>query len=149
MKKKGRTKKFPFGPANKKFDCDEFTPYTNDNKLKHYPSCNKLICDWTNRKNCLIHYKMLKIDIKHGMIVDKVYEIISLQQSKWLEKHISFSTQKRNQDSNDFEKDFYILPKNAFYGKTTENVRKRIKIEYSKGDVIDEIIKHQKSPTNF
>ena len=30
------------------------------------------------------------------MIVDKVHEVISFQQSKWLEKNIDFNTQKRN-----------------------------------------------------
>ena len=48
------------------------------------------------------------------MIVDKVHEIISFKQSKWLEKYINFNTQKRNQAINDFEKDFYKLLKNAF-----------------------------------
>ena len=43
------------------------------------------------------------------MIVDKVQEIISFKQSKWLEKYINFNTQKRNQAVNDFEKDFYKL----------------------------------------
>ena len=38
------------------------------------------------------------------MIVDKAHEIISFKQSKWLEKYISFTTQKRNQAMNDFEK---------------------------------------------
>ena len=40
------------------------------------------------------------------MIVDKVHEIISFKQNKWLEKYINFNTQKRNQAVNDFEKGF-------------------------------------------
>ena len=51
------------------------------------------------------------------MIVDKVHEIISFKQSKWLEKHINFKTQKKNQAVNDFEKDFHNLLKNPFYEK--------------------------------
>ena len=61
------------------------------------------------------------------MIVDKVHEINSFRQSKWSEKYISFKTQKRNQAVNDFEKDFYKSLKNAFCGKTTENVSNRLK----------------------
>ena len=74
------------------------------------------------------------------MIVKKVHEIISLTQNKWLEKYISFTTQKRNQAVNDFEKDFYKLIINAFYGKTMESVRNRIKVEFIKIDDIEKFI---------
>ena len=40
------------------------------------------------------------------MIVDKVHAIISIRQSKWLEKYMNFCTRKRNKAKNDFEKDF-------------------------------------------
>ena len=49
---------------------------------------------------------MLKFYVRHGMIVDKVYEIISFKQSKWLEKYIDFNTKKRALSKNDFEKEF-------------------------------------------
>ena len=75
------------------------------------------------------------------MIAEKVHSVTSLKQSKWLEKYISFNTQKRNQAVNDFE-DFYKLLKNAFYGKTMENVRNRIKVDFIKKKDTDKIIKH-------
>ena len=71
------------------------------------------------------------------MVVDKIYEIISLKQSKWLEKYINFITQKRNRAKNDFEKDFYKLLKNAFYAKTMENVRNRLKNTFGKKTIIE------------
>ena len=52
---------------------------------------------------------MLKLYVIHGMVVDKVRGVNSFTQSKWLEKYINFKTQKRNQEINDFEKDFYKL----------------------------------------
>ena len=84
---------------------------------------------------------MLKFYSRHGMLVDKVHEIISFKQNRWLEKYIFFNTQKRNQAAKDFEKDFYKLLNNAFYGKTMENVRNRLKIKFFKKDDYREIIK--------
>ena len=46
---------------------------------------------------------MLKFYVRHGMIVDKIHEIISIKQKKWLEKYINFLTQWRNRTKNDFE----------------------------------------------
>ena len=68
------------------------------------------------------------------MIFEKVHSVISFKQSKWLEKYISCNTQKRNKAKNGFEKDFYKVLKNAFYGKTMENVQNRIKEEFIKKD---------------
>ena len=90
---------------------------------------------------------MLKFYVRHGMKYRKIHNVISFKQSKWLEKFIDFNTQKRNQAVNDFEKDFYKLLNNAFYGKTMENVRNRSKIEIIKRDNYDKILKQQRKLT--
>ena len=64
-----------------------------------------------------------------------------------MEKYINFNTQERNQAVKDFEKDFYKLLNNAFYGKTMENVRNRLKIKFIKKDDYREIIKQQSEVT--
>ena len=73
------------------------------------------------------------------MIVDKCHEFISFRKSKWLEKHICFNTQKRHQAVEVSERDFYKLLKNAFYNKTMENVRNRIKVELNKKIMMKEL----------
>ena len=125
---KEKTKKFAFAPVNKKSNPDDFTDYMKTIKPDTYTQTKKLICDWSDKKNFLILYRMLKFHVRHCMIVDKVHEIISFRQSRWLEKYISFNTQKRNKALNEFEKDFYKLLNNAFYRKTMENVTNRLKI---------------------
>ena len=79
---------FPVAPENKLAPQDKFTDYMNNMKTDSYTACKKLICDWGDKKNYLIHYRMLKFYVKHGMIVDKVHEVISFRQSKWLEPKI-------------------------------------------------------------
>ena len=106
-----------------------------------------MICDWSDKKNYLVHYRMLNFYIRHGMIVNKVHDIISFRQSRWLKKYINFNTRKRNQAVNDFEKDFYKLLNNAFYGKTMENVQNRLKIKFVKKNDYREILKQQSKLT--
>ena len=65
-------------------------------KPENYTKSKKLICDWSDKKKYLIHYRMLKFYVRHGMIVEKIHEIISFKQNRWLEKYISFNTQNRN-----------------------------------------------------
>ena len=106
----------------------------------------KLICDWADKKKYLIHYQMLKFYVRHGMSVEKVHEVISFKQSKWLESHIDFNTQKRNKTKKR-EKDFYKLLNNAFYGKTMENVRNGSMIEFIKKDEEEKMVKWQSKLT--
>ena len=142
---KEKTKNFPFCPENKIIHKDN--DYMKEIKPKNYAKFKKLICDWTDKKNYLVHYRMLKFYVRHGMVVDKVHEIISFKQSKWLEKYIYFNTQKRNKAKNDFQKDFYKLLNNAFYGKTMENVRNRLGLKFFRKDEYKEIIKYQSKLT--
>ena len=97
-------------------------------KPKNNVSHSKLVCDWTDKKRCLVHYRLLKIYVRLGMVIEEVHEVISFKQSKWLEKYIIFITQKRNLAVNDFEEYFYNLLNSAFYGMTMENVRNKCKL---------------------
>ena len=144
---KQKTKNFPFAPTNKQINPDNFNDYMKEIKPDNYIQTKKLICDWSDKKNYLVHYRMLKFYVRHGMIVDKIHNVISFKQSRWLEKYINFNTQKRNQAKNNFEKDFYKLLNNAFYGKTMENVRNRLKIKFIKKDNYREILKQQSKLT--
>ena len=81
------------------------------------------------------------------MIVEKIHEIISFKQSRWLEKYISFSTQKRNKAKNDFDKDFFKLLVNAAFGKFWENVRNHLELELIKKDNVKKIFNQQSKLT--
>ena len=92
---KEKTINSTFAPVNKKINPDDFSDYMKETKPETYNQTTKLICGWSDKKNYLVHYRLLKLYIRHGMIVEKVHSVISFKQSKWLEKNISFNTQKR------------------------------------------------------
>ena len=104
---KKKLKKFPICLENIIIPKEKYNDYMNSIKPRKYTKSKKLICDWTDKKKYLIHYRMLKFYVRHGMIVEKIHEIISFKQSKCLENYISFDTQKRNKAKNDFENDFF------------------------------------------
>ena len=144
---KEKTKNFPFCPENKKIDPDKYNDYMKKIKPKNYTKSKKLICDRTDKKKYLIHYRMLKFYVRHGMVVEKIHEIISFKQSRWFQSYISFNTQKRNKAKNGIEKDFFKLLNNAAFGKFLENVRNRLGLELIKKGDIKKIVKQQSKLT--
>ena len=76
---KDKTKNFPFCPENKFSPIDNFTDYMDLNKPESYVKCKKLICDWTDKQKYLVHYRLLKFYVKHGMEITKVHEVISFK----------------------------------------------------------------------
>ena len=146
--RKENTKSFPVCPENKVIPIDEDKDYMKQIKPKNYTKAKNLICDWSDKKNYLIHFRMSKLFAGHGMVVEKFHEIFSFKRSEWLEKYINFNTQKRKKSNNEFEKDFCKLLNNAFYGKRMENVRNRIRLQLFKKDDIKNINKQQSKLTS-
>ena len=62
----------------------------------------------------LFSYRMLKLYLRHGIVVENDLEGFSIRHSKWFEKHTKFNTQKRKKAENDFERDFYKLLNNFY-----------------------------------
>ena len=91
---KEKSKNFPFRPENKIIDKDKYNDYMKEIKPENYAKFKKLLCDCTDKKNYLVHYRLLKFYVRHGMVIDKIHEIISFKQSNCLEKYIHFITKK-------------------------------------------------------
>ena len=62
------------------------------------------------------------------MELAKIRKVLNFKQSDWMKNYIDLKTEKIKNAINDFEKDFFTLMINSIYGKTMENLRKRINV---------------------
>ena len=88
----------------------------------------KLIPNLRDKSCYVLHYKTLKLYVSLGMVVKKIHKVLRFKQSDWLKSFVMFNTAKRMNATNEFEKAFFKLIINSVYGKTMENLRKRVNV---------------------
>ena len=101
-------------PDQTKADPELFTLYLNSVKQLNYKPTQKLVCDLTNKRKDMIHYRMFKFYLSQGMKVTKILTLYNFKQSAWLAKNIDHNTQKRIEAKTNFEKNLYKLMNNVF-----------------------------------
>ena len=84
----------------------------------------KLICSIEDKEKYVIHIRVLKQALNHGLVLRKVHRVIQFNQEDWLKPYIDMNTKLRKEAKKDFEKDFFKLINNSVFGKTMKNARK-------------------------
>ena len=96
--------------------------------------CKKVIPNLCAKEKYVLHYRNLKFYISQGLIITKFHRAIKFKQSAWMASYIQFNTDlQAKATSKSFGEDFFKLMSIAVFGKTMENLRKRINIELARG----------------
>ena len=82
------------------------------------------------------YYRNLQFYLSLGMKLNKTHRVLKFKQSDWMRKYIEFNTEKIINAANSFEKDFFGLMINSFYGKTMERVRKTSRLVINEKDFL-------------
>ena len=98
-----------------------------------------------DKNNYVIHCRNLQQWLILGMKFKKIHRILKFKQSDSMKTYIDFNNQKRTKSNNESHQNVFKLLNNAVYGKSIENMRKRIKIKVVKKK--DDFIKYTSRPT--
>ena len=138
---------YPLGPEKLAVSSDVLSNYCK--KCAKYEikvgDVKKLIPNLGNKTNYVVHYRDIQLYLSLGKKLTKIQRVLKFKQSDWMKKYIDFNTEKRMNAANDFEKDFFKLMINSGYGKTIENLRKRINVRLVND--AEDFLKYTSKPT--
>ena len=140
---------YPLAPEKLTVQDDWLSPFCKNLKEKFKLASDKttkLIPTLFNKEKYVLHVRNLNFYEDLIMKSTKIHRVLQFDESPWLAKYINFNTEKRKEAKNDFEKDYFKLMNNAVFGKTLENLRKRINLKLTSNE--DTYTKHA-SRANF
>jgi hypothetical protein len=129
---------YPLAPEHMTITEAMLSPFCKPMNLKH-AFTEKLIGNLQTKIKYKTHYRNLKLYLGLGMKLLRVHRVVAFRQESWLKPYVELNTKMRQQAKTDFEKDFFKLMVNAFFGKSMENVRKRRKV-----DLVSDTVKLKK-----
>ena len=92
----------------------------------------KLTQNLMSKQRMVLHRRNLAFYLSLGMKLTKIWRGINFKESCFMKCYIDKNTKLRSQGKTKFEKDFFKLMNNSVFGKTIENLRKRVVIHLVK-----------------
>ena len=95
-------------------------------------SVEKLTQNLRNKKGMVLHGRNLELFLSLGMKLKTIRRGIKFSEKPFMKCYIDKNTELRAKGKTKFEKEFFKLMNNSVFGKTMENLRKRVSIELVK-----------------
>ena len=95
----------------------------------HAAPQRKLTPNLRDKVKYVVHYRNLKLYLKLGLVVTKIHKLLTFKQSSRLKTDRDFNTRQRSLAGSCFLIVFFNPMNNSVFGKTQENLRKRVNFE--------------------
>ena len=89
----------------------------------------KLAPNLHDKTRYVLYYRNLQLYSQLGMWLKKIHRAVHFDQSPWMAPYICMNTELRKQAKSPFEQDLYKLMNNSVFGKTMENIHRRIDVK--------------------
>jgi len=110
-------------------DSHNDLPFLPENKCPPNSKQKKLLTTLWDKKRYICHYVNIKQALNNGLVLKNIHRGLKFNQCPWLKPYIDWNTEKRTLAKNVFEEDLYKKMNNAMFGKSIENIRKRMNLE--------------------
>jgi hypothetical protein len=117
-----KTQDFPLAPEPSVIKLEMLTPFMREqwNRLcelrgqpLQYPACKKLLTSCCDKKEYVVHFKLLQFYLKMGMKISRIHSVIKYRQAPIFMNYIDQNSERRKQARTEFEKDLFKLLNNA------------------------------------
>ena len=122
---------YPVAPEKVKVSNNMLSAYCKKIAKKYnisIGSVSKLVPTLRDKKEYVLHYRNLQLYLDLGLKI-KSFECLNLINPLGLSNILASNTEKRKHAKNTFEKDFFKLMNNSVFGKTMENLKKRVDVK--------------------
>ena len=125
---------YPLAPEKLAVKKEWLSDYQNELIENNMLKTEKLVPNLMDKNKYVVHYENLRLYEQLGMKIKKIHRVLEFDEKPWMEPYIRMNTELRKKAKNTFEKDFFKLMNNSVFGKTMENIRKRVDIKLVKTD---------------
>ena len=132
-----RFNSYPPAPEKLKVKKEDISPFVNEmnrtSNSKPNTTTPMLMQTLAKKDHYYVHIKNLGLYLKLGLVVEKIYNVVTFAQAKFMEAYIDMNTFLRVNGRSAFEKLLYKLMNNSIYGKTFEDPGKRAALKFING----------------
>ncbi len=119
---------YPMAPEHMKPEFEMLSEYQKSFGKRAAPG-KKLLQTLYDKTDYVCHYRNLKFYIRHGLKVTALKRVLRFKQKTWMAKYIDINTELRKTATTDCQRDLGKLLNNAVFGKSMEDLLKRVNIK--------------------